>query len=180
MIVRTILIVAALLAAPCQAAVAEGNAVPRIAGKWTLVSVYEENDAGEDLGRWGNSPEGQLTASADGRFSLLMVGRNVTRIATTAAEQACSNVRSCREMLSLKVICYSGAYFAGAENEISFDIDDSIERGWKGTRVVASVNFRDNEMHFVTASAPSPTGSFYVHLVWQKERPPRPMPIATK
>ena len=169
MLFRTALIVAALLATAYQAAVAKGNVAPRIAGKWTLVSVYEENDTGEELGRWGDNPEGQFTAAADGRFSLLIVSRNITRIATTAAEKACSNLRSCREMLSLKVICYSGVFAADAENKISFDIDDSIERGWKGTRVLTSVTFRSNEMHFVTASDPSPTGSFYVHLVWKKE-----------
>ena len=139
-----------------------------LVGKWTLVSVYEEDSGGEDLDRWGSAPQGQFVANADGSFSFLMVGRNVIRLAGTNAEQACARLRACRETMDRKVVGYTGTFSISENGKLSLDIADGLERGWKGTKISADVTWRDHRMHFVTASDPSPTGSFYAHLVWRK------------
>jgi hypothetical protein len=147
---------------------AQDRTASRVLGKWILVSVYEENSSGEDLDRWGSAPEGQFIANADGTFSFLMVGRNVIRLAGTNAEQACARLRPCRETMDRKVVGYTGTFSIGENGKLSLAVVDALERGWTGTRISAEVHWQDNQMHFVTASDPSPTGSFYAHLVWRK------------
>jgi hypothetical protein len=141
---------------------------PRIVGAWVLVSIYEEDSGGEDLDRWGSAPEGQLILRADGSFSFLMVGRNVVRLASTNAEQACARLRACRETMDRKVVGYTGTFSISENAKLSLQITDGLERGWKEARILTEVRLQDNQMHFVTASDPSPTGSFYAHLIWRK------------
>jgi len=140
----------------------------RLVGKWILVSVYEEDSSGEDLDRWGSAPEGQFIVNPDGSFSFLMIGRNVIRLAGTNAEQACARLRACRETMDRKVVGYTGTYSITENGKLLLDITDSLERGWTGTQISADVKFREDHLHFVTASVPSPTGSFYAHLVWRR------------
>ena len=142
----------------------------QLVGKWVLTSVYEENDGGEDLDRWGTAPQGQFIADAEGRFSLLLVGRNITRIAENNAERACYNLPACREFMDRRVIGYSGRLTASKGDEFILHVDDALDRGWSGLRIIASVTLKGDELHFITASDPSPTGSFYVHLAWRKSR----------
>lgn len=139
-----------------------------LVGKWLLVSVYEEDSGGQEVDRWGTAPDGQFIASADGSFSFLMVGRNVIRLAGTNAEQACARLRACRETMDRRVIGYTGKFSVSQDGKLSLDIADGLERGWKGVRISADVTWKDTQMHFVAASDPSPTGSFYAHLVWRK------------
>lgn len=147
---------------------AQAQISSRVLGKWILVSVYEENSSGEDLDRWGSAPEGQFTANADGSFSFLMVGRNVIRLAGTNAEQACARLRACRDTMDRRVVGYTGTFSISENGKLSLAVADALERGWTGTKISADVNWQGNHMHFVTASDPSPTGSFYAHLVWRK------------
>jgi hypothetical protein len=141
----------------------------QIVGTWRLVSVYEEDDQGQDLDRWGSAPEGEFTASADGRFSLMIVGRHVTRIAGNNAERACSSLKACREFMDQKVVGYAGQVSAGPDNVVFLNITDELEWGWKNRRVITSVKIENERMHFTSSLDPSPTGSFYVHLVWRRK-----------
>jgi len=134
------------------------------------VSVYEEDAGGDDLDRWGSAPTGQFIANADGSFSFLMVGRDVIRLAGNNAERACAGMRACRETMDRNVVGYTGTFSIGENGQLLFDVADSLERGWKGVRISTQVRMEADHMHFVTASDPSPTGSFYVHLVWRKIR----------
>lgn len=149
---------------------AQDRTASRIIGKWTLVSVYEEDAGGDDLDRWGTAPKGQFIARADGSFSFLMVSRDVIRLAGNNAERACAGLRACRETMDRKVIGYAGTYSIDNKSKLLLDIADSLERGWKGTKIRTEARMEADQMHFVTASDQSPTGSFYVHLVWRKAR----------
>jgi hypothetical protein len=162
------LIIALALALAPYDSRAQGHAASRLVGKWILVSVYEEDSGGEDLDRWGSAPEGQFIANADGSFSFLMVGRNVIRLAGNNAEQACARLRPCRETMDRKVVGYTGTFSIKETGKLSLDVSDGLERGWTGTKISADVKWEDGQMHFVTASDPSPTGSFYAHLIWRK------------
>ena len=162
-------VAAVVLTLPFVASSAQAP-LEQIVGTWRLVSVYEEDDQGQDLDRWGSAPEGEFTASADGRFSLMIVGRHVTRIAGNNAERACSSLKACRELMDQKVVGYAGQLSAGQDDVVVLNITDELESGWKNTRVITSVKIQDERMHFTSSLDPSPTGSFYVHLVWRRKQ----------
>jgi hypothetical protein len=140
-----------------------------MAGHWVLLSVYEEDSSGQDLDRWGTAPEGRFTVDLNGDFSLLLVGRNVTRIASSNVERACATLNTCRDTLEQKVIGYSGKLSESPDGTVFFNVTGELERGWKDAAIVTSVKFESDRMHFTSALHLSPTGAFYVHLVWSRK-----------
>jgi hypothetical protein len=104
-----------------------------------LVSVYEEDCEGQDLDRWGTAPEGQFVSDAGGKFSLLIVGRNIIRLAGNNAKRACNMLRACREMMDRRVIGYFGQFSIVQRDTVAFNIEDALAQDWSGTKVVASV-----------------------------------------
>ena len=165
-----LLIIAVALTLVPQHSGAQDHTASRLLGNWILVSVYEEDRGGEELDRWGSAPEGQFIANADGSFSFLMIGRNVIRLAGNNAEQACARLRACRETMDRKVVGYTGTFSFKEKGKLSLEVSDGLERGWTGLKISADINWQDGQMHFVTASDPSPTGSFYAHLVWRRSQ----------
>jgi hypothetical protein len=138
-------------------------------GHWVLLSVYEEDSSGHDLDRWGTAPEGRFIASPDGSFSFLLVGRNITRIAGSGVERMCVTLKACRNAIEQKVVGYAGKLSEALDGTVFFNVTGELERGWKDTAVVTSVKFDGDRMHFTSALHPSPTGAFYVHLIWSKK-----------
>ena len=142
----------------------------QLLGRWMLVSIYEEDAGGEELDHWGSSAEGEFTAEANGQFSLVLASLHVVRIVRTQAERACHAVKTCRDMMDQRVLSYAGRFSINSDGAVTFEINSALEHGWAGTTVTTSARLDGDTLHFVTASNPSPTGSFYVHLVWRKRQ----------
>lgn len=130
-----------------------------IVGTWTLVSIYEEDEVGEDLDRWGNSPAGRFVADASGYFMLQIIGRDPIRIATIAPRHAGDR----------RILGYAGRLAIDeTTGKATFAIGDATEAAWDSHRPSTEMSIADDTLHFVSASDVSPTGAFYVHLVWKR------------
>ncbi len=162
--------IAALLLTAGESPSGADGTLKLLAGQWTLLSVYEEDSSGHDLDRWGTAPEGQFVADHGGDFSFLMVGRNVTRIASTNVERACGTLKACRTAIEQKVIGYSGMLSQSPDGTVFLHVTGELERGWKDAAILTSVRFEGDRMHFTSSLFPSPTGAFYVHLVWGRKK----------
>jgi hypothetical protein len=136
-----------------------------IAGTWTLVSIYEEDDTGNDLDRWGNKPTGHFTADDSGHFMLQVVGRDAIEIATLAKSLVPRYVGDRR------ILGYAGRLLIEeTASKITFQIEDAVDKAWDTPRPSTSISLTDNTLHFVSASEVSPTGAFYLHAVWKRAR----------
>lgn len=67
-----LLLWAALAGAPANAQ----SLQDQIVGTWTLSSVYDQHEDGSKTNPWGDGVEGQLTYTANGRFSLMIISAN--------------------------------------------------------------------------------------------------------
>jgi len=73
----------------CGSAQTQSIANP-IDGTWILQSLYEENDSGEELDRWGDKSAGSFIADASGYFSLQLIGRGAIHVgAATSSPTSC-------------------------------------------------------------------------------------------
>jgi len=155
-------IIALACQVPCGPARAQERGSRAIAGTWALQSIYEENDGGQDLDRWGARPTGHFIADAAGHFSFQLVGRGAIRLAS-ASSPACS-ARSDREALA-----YVGTYAVDPEQgTITLRIEDATAAGWERSRPNAAVTVGGDRLDFVSSAETSPTGAFYTHLVWKR------------
>src|SRR5258708_4822380 len=102
-----------------------------LVGTWSLVSLYEEDVGGEELGRWGNSPQGRFIAGSEGEFTFLLIGKDLIFLATTDSELACHAIRACREGMERKVTGYAGTYSVDeTKSSMVFKVKDALERNW--------------------------------------------------
>ena len=155
-------IIALICQMPCLAQ-AQTPGSHAIEGTWVLQSIYEENDGGEDIDRWGERPTGQFIADASGRFSFQLVGRGAIRFATASSSPACSQT-SDREALA-----YAGKYELDPEQDrIRLEVEDATIIGWDGNHPTASINISQDRLDFVSSTETSPTGAFYTHMVWKR------------
>lgn len=153
-------------AAPLTAAAqAPGALKDGIVGAWSLASIYEEDDFGEDLDRWGSAPRGHLSVDASGRFMLQIAAREPIRLASADAATntvpTCGNGRAC--------VAYAGVYALDrARGTIVFTIEDAVSAE-AGAQATAAVNIdADGTLHFVSSAESSPTGAFYSHTAWKR------------
>jgi hypothetical protein len=165
----TVACVAAVMATAGASPSAAQGALRAMCGDWVLLSVYEEDSSGYDIDRWGTAPQGRFTASPNGDFSFLLVGRNVTRIASSNVERACVTLKACRDAIEQRVVGYSGKLSESPDGTVFLNVTGELERGWKDAAIVTSVRFEGDTMHFTSALHASPTGAFYVHLVWSRK-----------
>ena len=160
-----ILNAATILALACQApclARAQEPGTHAIEGSWVLQSIYEENDEGQDLDRWGQRPTGHFVADAAGHFSFQLVGRGAIRVGGTSSP-VCS-ARSDREALA-----YVGTYEIDPEQStITLRIEDATTAEWDRNHPNASITVGRDRLDFVSSAETSPTGAFYTHLVWKR------------
>jgi hypothetical protein len=155
----------AILALVCQAngpASAQALDKHAVEGTWVLQSIYEEDDAGEELDRWGDKPTGHFIADTWGHFSFQLVGRGAIRVASASSAPGCSKITD-REALA-----YTGRYVMNAEQgTITLAIEDATVAGWDRNRPKASIAVGQDTLDFVS-SIESATGVFYTHLVWKR------------
>jgi len=142
---------------------AEASAPDGIQGSWVLQSIYEEDETGQDLERWGERPAGHFIADATGHFSFQLVGRGAIRFASAASAPVCSAL-SDREALA-----YAGTYVLDAEqSKIMLQIEDATIAGWDKSHPEASITVRADTLDFISSVETSPTGAFYTHFVWKR------------
>jgi hypothetical protein len=154
-----------ILALACGAnwpASAQARDKHAVEGTWVLQSIYEEDDAGEELDRWGERPTGQFIADIWGHFSFQLVGRGAIRFASASSAPVSSMITD-RETLA-----YTGTYVMDAEHStITLAIEDATVAGWDRKHPKASITVGQDTLDFVS-SIGSPTGMFYTHLVWKR------------
>ena len=137
----------------------------RIVGTWRLVSFYEENEGGEDTAIFGTDPRGQFIATSAQQFSFQIISADGRRLG--ANRQV---VSVCESSGLQEALVYFGTYALDeARGTLNLHITYCLFRSCDKTRRSASVEFVDDKLVFTSAFWPSPTGSFYSRLVWQRE-----------
>jgi hypothetical protein len=140
---------------------------PRITGAWRLVSIYEEDESGEDIDIFGTNPQGQFIATSSGQFSFQIVSGDGRRL---AARQQVVTVSEARVGLR-EALTYFGTYSLDERTgALNFHISYCLFRSCDGTTRKASVEFVDGKLVFTSVVEPSPTGSFYSRLIWAREQ----------
>jgi hypothetical protein len=157
-----LLSLALALATPCAVlAHAPGDLKDAIVGAWSLASIYEEDELGEDLERWGRAPRGLLSVDASGRFMLQLIGTEPLRVASAppvGAGAMCG---------SAACLSYAGSYVLDRAT-IAFTIEDALSSE-AGLRATASVTIDESgALHVVSAAEASPTGVYHSRLVWKR------------
>lgn len=146
----------------CGSAQTQSIANP-IEGTWILQSLYEENDSGEELDRWGDKPTGRFIADAVGHFSFQLVGREAIRVGTTESSPKCSS-RTDRESLA-----YTGAYLIDREQDrMKLHIEDATSAQWDQTHASVGIAVGPDHLEFVSSGETSLTGAFYSHLMFRR------------
>lgn len=139
----------------------------RIVGAWRLVSIYEENELGEDIALFGTDPRGLFIATRDGRFSLQIVSHDGRRLAgdrqTLAVADDSSSLR--------EALAYYGVYSLGeARGMLTLQVAYCLLRSCDGSRRNAFVAFDGDRMTFTSVVGQTPTGSAHSFLTWERER----------
>jgi hypothetical protein len=134
-----------------------------VVGTWTLVSLYEENESGEGVDRWGDDPQGYFTADGSGHFMFQLVGRNPIRLESPAQSRACAR-RAAYESIG-----YAGNYVIDeAQDVMALEVDGALVPEFDKSRRTASISIEGDRLHFRSGAEPSPTGAFHAHLVWKR------------
>ena len=158
--------IAAVLALGSLVSSPSGAEVPApdgIQGSWVLQSIYEEDETGQDLERWGERPVGHFIADPAGHFSFQLVGRGAIRFASVASAPVCSAL-SDREALA-----YAGTYVLHAEqSKIMLQIEDATIAGWDKSHPEAWITVSADTLDLISSVESSPTGAFYTHFVWKR------------
>ncbi len=134
-----------------------------LVGTWTLVSIYEENDSGAELDRWGDDRHGRFIADRPGHFMLQLVGRNPIRLESPAQARACSR------SAAYESIGYAGAYTIDEAHDVmTLKAEDALAPDFDRSLRTASISIEGHLLHFRSSAEASPTGAFYAHLVWKR------------
>jgi len=153
----------ALAVQPSCLARAEPLTAQAVEGSWVLQSIYEENDGGQDLDRWGERPTGHFIADASGHFSFQIVGRDAIRVASVLSSPLCT-MPSDREALA-----YAGTYqLDPRQSRMMLRIEDATLAEWDRSHPNVSVTVGPDRLDFVTSGETSPTGAFYTHLAFKR------------
>jgi len=149
-----------LLAAGSAGAVSNPLGHP-VVGTWKLLSLYEEDESGQDVRTCGDKPEGQLILDAAGGFWLQMCRDllSTTRPKPTSAPATLVSAHT-------SIITYRGQYSIDQGRTIHFH----VERGLAPVEPAAAVILVGEQMELTSSSDQSPTGANYSHMVWQRLR----------
>jgi hypothetical protein len=135
-------------------------------GTWKLLSmVYEVVATGQRSSPYGDSPDGYLSYSSDGRMYAFGVAedRPKPRDAVPTNEE---NVQ-----LQGSMFAYAGTYTADGE-KVVHHVDISWNQSWTDTDLVRFYELDGNTLTITTAPAPSPVdgevGKWI--LAWRKVR----------
>jgi hypothetical protein len=149
-----------LLAVVSAGAVSDTLGHP-IVGTWKLLSLYEEDESGQDVLTCGRKPEGQLILDAAGGFSLRIGG---ARLPTPSHPDR--NAPATLVSARASVLAYRGKYSVDHGRFIHFH----VERGLAPAEPAAQVVLVGDRMELTSSIEQSPTGSSYSHMVWQRLR----------
>jgi lipocalin-like protein len=148
-----------------------------VVGPWQLVSIYEEDDTGEESPMFGFNPEGRLVLDAAGHFSLQIVD-------DLQWNKEChrANAMGPRAKAGPAMLAYFGSYAidpdggsGGADNggvnlgTMHLHVDHGLHLSWEKPDRSADVIVSGDRMEFVSSIA-SPTGASYSRLVWKRLR----------
>jgi hypothetical protein len=151
-----------------------------VIGTWKLSSLYEEDERGLDAPTFGLNPEGRLVLDAAGNFSLQIV--DDLRLKTSECRRG--SAMGPRALAGPAMLSYFGRYSIELKSRINtsgdrsavnmgaihLHVDHDIPPKWEGQDRIADVTVTNDQMEFVSAIVPSPTGANYSRLVWQRLR----------
>ena len=137
----------------------------KLAGTWALVSIYDENERGEDVDPFGANPQGQLEFDSSGHFSFEIFGPAV-KFASKDRKQGTALENGIAMQGSL---AYFGTYSVdNAKLELALHIKRCLFSNWNGADRKASLTLNDGRLDLTSAVEPSLSGSFYSHSVWKR------------
>ena len=137
----------------------------QIAGTWQLVSIYEENDSGEDIDEFGAFPKGRLMTDRRGNFSLQISPEGRFDSADTQG-----TVNKTPDGGSLNATTYFGTYLVDdASRKLTLRIEHCLFRNCDQTNRTAELKIRGDTMELMSAIKPSLTGAPYSHTIWKRE-----------
>jgi hypothetical protein len=159
---------AAIAAALCLAAIlppppAAAREPGAITGTWELVSLYDEEASGEEIGVFGPSPKGRLTLDKAGFFSFVIL--TSTPLMSPRASRSTAPMTA--EMVGPGTLAYYGTYTVDETQMIRFHIRNGLTQGWMNADREASFELSDDRMSLVSSFG-SLTGSDYSHLTWKR------------
>jgi hypothetical protein len=133
-----------------------------LAGSWKLIScLMEDVETKEQKPLWGESPNGRLVLTADGRWIVVQ----------TAEGRKPPKTSDDRIAAFLSMLAYSGPYRVEA-NAIIIDVDIAWDESWVGTEQVRYFRLKGDELHF--EAVPQPMANFggkllRAILVWKRD-----------
>jgi hypothetical protein len=160
-IVPVCVICGLVLAALSAGAVSDTLGHP-VVGTWKLLSLYEEDESGQDVLTCGRRPEGQLILDDAGGFSLRIGGDLLATPSRPDPANAAPALVSARAAM----LAYRGKYSLDHGRAIHFH----VERGLAPADPGAQVLLMGDRMELTSSTEQSPTGSSYSHMVWQRLR----------
>jgi hypothetical protein len=149
-----------LLAVVSAGAVSDTLGYP-VVGTWKLLSLYEEDESGQDVLTCGRKPEGQLILDAGGGFSL-RIGGGLLSTPSHPDPNAPAALVSART----SVLAYRGKYSVDYGRVIHFH----VERGLAPADPAAQIVLVGDRMELTSSIEQSPTGASYSHMIWQRLR----------
>src|SRR5262249_40436435 len=154
------------LSAP-RASSQQGSLADGLVGTWSLVSIYDEDERGEDMDPFGENPQGQLVFDATGRFSFQIFG---------SAPKFASNDRKLGTSLENSItlqdsLAYFGTYSVdGVKSVLTLHVERCLFRNWNGGDRIAWLRLEGARLDLTSAVEPSFSGSYYPHSVWNRMR----------
>ena len=137
----------------------------KLVGTWILVSIYDEDERGEDVDPFGTTPQSQLVFDSYGHFSFQIFGSAVKfasndRKRGTALENGIAMQGS---------LAYFGTYSVdSAKLELALHIKRCLFPNWNDADRKASLTLSNARLDLTSAVEPSLSGSYYSHSVWKR------------
>jgi len=137
-----------------------------ITGVWTLHSIYEEDDDGDDIAQFDDDPKGQLSFDGNGRFSFAIIGYDLKF-------KSGNRVRGSRfendAATKLNLFYYGTYQLNAAGNEVKLTIERSSFPNWNGQVRTATFAVDGGKLDIRSGSSISSlTGAGCSHTVWMR------------
>ena len=133
----------------------------QLVGTWTLVSLVEQyQDGRKDSNSFGPNLKGMLILDRTGRFSLHLIGGDRAKTG--------GNPRSPVG----PAVAYFGTYSVGeGDKSLTYHVERSTFPDFEGTDQKATITtINGDELTYVRAPIPSPTGTFVPTLEWKRAK----------
>jgi hypothetical protein len=123
-----------------------------VVGIWKLLSLYEEDESGQDVVSFGRNCQGRLILDAAGQFSLQIGGD----VFATAFRRDPTNAAAALVSARAPMLAYLGKYSVDHGRNIHFH----VEHGLAPLEPAAVVTLIGDQMELTSSEQP-PTGSNY-------------------